>query len=213
LSVGNVVREIACRLGNHCLLGKSFTCRGKAKRVFECEAPFVPASFVLFQAELLPSHLEPWNEVTGVVLRVVSFFGRSTTSLLEVNLRIEESKMMDDEFDYGDDDDDDDDDDGDDDMDMTGAEWHFNHHYGHVIWSLLEKYIYLFAQTKDEKGGKVCFQSFFVGYKYTRWWAETTNYKMQVFFQCVAGPWFQVAMNTLLETNFRNFAPEKSVGK
>ena len=121
--VGNV-SEIACRLGNHYLWGKSFTCRGKAKLVFECEAPFVPASFVLFQAELLPSHLEPWNEVTRVVLRVVSFFGRSTTSLLEVNLRTEESKMMDDEFD---------DDDDDDDMDMTSAEWHFDHHYGDGI--------------------------------------------------------------------------------
>ena len=50
--------------------------------------------------------------------------------------------MMDDHHDVVDDDDDHDDDDDDDvDVDVTGAEWRFNHHYRHVIWSLLENYI------------------------------------------------------------------------
>ena len=63
-------------------------------------------------------------------------------------------------------------------MDMTGAEWQFDHHYGHVLWSLLEKYIYHVFLPKQKTGRVERWfgnpKSFSVDTN-TRWWVETTN--------------------------------------
>ena len=58
---------------------------------------------VVFQAELLHSHLEPWNEVAERVVPHVFVSEEAQWYLLELNLRTEMGKMMDDHDDVDDD--------------------------------------------------------------------------------------------------------------
>ena len=88
--------------------------------------------------------------------------------------------MMDDHHDVVDDDDDDHDDDDDDvDVDVTGAEWRFNHHYRHVYLEPAGKlhitYILFLPKQRQEGGKAVCFLSLFRRIQILGGGVETTN--------------------------------------
>ena len=77
-----------------------------------------------------------------------------------------------------------------------------------VYWK--NTYIISFCPNKRQEGwkGGLEIQSLFQGIQILGGGLKPPTRK--AFLKCVAGPWFQVAMNTLLETN-SNFAPENQL--